>query len=240
MTVTKRGPRGPYAKTALRRAGIVDAALALVIEKGHRDVTTTEIAERAGVTESTLLYHFPTKDHLLVAVLAESEERDRQREAALAASGNLHSETELAASEQSEREGRARPSDQEWNAEVIGRQAELNVAHAETLRLFVRMAAEATEPSHPAHDWFLAHHRAAYAEFADALRRMQDAGQAHPDVDPERFARQMVAVWDGLQSQWLIDPSFDLADEVVAAFRTLAREDAMAAKRAMEALAAGL
>ena len=188
MTVTKRGPRGPYAKTALRRAGIVDAALALVIEKGHRDVTTTEIAERAGVTESTLLYHFPTKDHLLVAVLAESEERDRQREAALAASGHVGREAGLAASEQSGREGRARPGDQEWNAEVIGRQAELNVAHAETLRLFVRMAAEATEPSHPAHDWFLAHHRAAYAEFADALRRMQDAGQAHPDVDPERFA----------------------------------------------------
>lgn len=218
VTSTKRGPRGPYAKTAQRRADIVAAALELVVDRGHRDVTTAEVAERAGVTEATVLYHFPSKDHLLVATLGRSEADDQQREAA------AHTPR----------------VDLVWTAESVGRQAEVNVGHAETLRLFVRMAAEATEPSHPAHAWFVEHHRAAYSQFAETLRGLQESGQAHPDVDPNRFARQMVALWDGLQSQWLIDPSFDLAEEVVAAFRTLAREDAMSAKRAMEALAAGL
>jgi len=209
-----RKPRGPYAKTAQRLADITDAALALVIERGHATITTADVAERAGLTEATVLYHFPTKDHIFVSVLGLKESRDV-----------------------SDLPGEMLDGDP---GPAIGKQAEINVSHANTLRLFVAMAAEACNPQHPAHGWFLQHRSGAREAFSAVLRQQQAVGRAHPDIEPDRFARQMVAIWDGLQSQWLIDPSFDLAEEVTAAFDTLTRVDTMAARRAMEALAAGL
>ena len=49
-------------------------------------------------------------------------------------------------------------------------------------------------------------------------------------------ARHLIAVWNGLQSQWLTDPAFDLADEIVQAWRRLTGQPAMEAKRALEAV----
>jgi hypothetical protein len=57
-------------------------------------------------------------------------------------------------------------------------------------------------------------------------------------MDPERFGRQMGAVWDGLQLRWLTGAGFDLTEEIMAAFRALSRQDAVEAKRALQALAA--
>ena len=44
---------------------------------------------------------------------------------------------------------------------------------------------------------------------------MRDAGQLRDGVDPQRAAAQMMAVWDGLQLQWLLDrSSVDVAAEL--------------------------
>lgn len=56
----------------------------------------------------------------------------------------------------------------------------------------------------------------------------------HPDLDPEPVARRLVAVWDGLQAQWLVTPDFDLADEILASFRQLSGQNVMEAKVAFE------
>ncbi len=68
-------------------------------------------------------------------------------------------------------------------------------------------------------------------EYADLM-----GGWAHPDVDPEQFARQFMALWDGLQAHWLTDPSVDLGAEVDAGLRALARRDAMRARVAINQL----
>ena len=197
---------------------IAEATLALVIERGHRNVTTAEVAERAGVTEAIVLYHFPSKDHLYVAALTFDRVRDEERwRGFFAESPPLDSALAIA--------GEA------------GRQASADVSHTNSLQLFVAMAAEACDPDHPAHEWFLAHHRSVRQGFADLLRAMQAVGEAHPGVDPDRFARQLTAVWDGLQEQWLIDPDFDLGNEIAQAFIALTRADAMAAKRALAEVA---
>ena len=207
--------RGPYAKTRERREAIANAALDLVNEQGHRSLGVAEVAERAGVTEATVTYHFPTRDQLLVAAIAASD---------------AHDEDQL-----------THTREPHWDiANLVGESAKIGAEHANRLRLFVAMASEAAVADHPAHEWLLTHHAAVRSNLAEALRMLQARGEAHPDIDPERFARQMVAVWDGLQSQWLVSPDFDLADEVATAFRGLARQDVMAARRAMEALAAEL
>ena len=68
--------RGQGAKTPERRAAIARAALDIVTEVGHRALTTAEVAARAGLSERAMLYHFPTRDHLLVAAL-ELADADR-------------------------------------------------------------------------------------------------------------------------------------------------------------------
>ncbi len=112
--------------------------------------------------------------------------------------------------------------------------------HVNRMRLFAAESAAAADPDHPAHEWFIRRSLAVRQGFAAMLRQLQTAGLAHPDVDPEQFARQMVAVWDGLQLQWLAEPTFALTEEVKRAFRTLGRFDLVEARRAIEELAAGL
>ena len=53
-------------KDKLRRS-IVDAAVALVAERGRTDVSMSAIAERAGIGRATLYNYFPDVDHILVA-----------------------------------------------------------------------------------------------------------------------------------------------------------------------------
>lgn len=72
--------RGPYAKTAGIRQAIAAAALDLVIERGHVDITTSEIAARAGMGKTAALYHLPTRDHMLIAAFIEHEERTHESE----------------------------------------------------------------------------------------------------------------------------------------------------------------
>ena len=51
------------------REAILDAAEAVVLESGTRHVTLDAVAARAGVSKGGLLYHFPTKEALLRAML---------------------------------------------------------------------------------------------------------------------------------------------------------------------------
>jgi len=212
MTDTSK-PRGPYAKTAAKRAAVARAAYDVVIEKGHRGLTTAEVAERAGISERAMLYHFPSRDHLLIAAMQFDEQRNAERA----------QDRELSGSE-----------DALYRIpQAFARQG---MQHAETLRLFSYLASAAQDPEHPAHDYMRAHNAAAVEGFASLVRSRQRKGLAHPDIDPETAARQMLGAWNGLQSQWLIDPSFDLADEVTQAFRRLSGQPTMEARALLDDL----
>ncbi|MGA0609252.1 TetR/AcrR family transcriptional regulator [Caldimonas sp. KR1-144] len=50
---------------------LLEAALALVVEKGYAGVRAEDIAARAGVSKGTLYLYFPSKDDLLKALIAE-------------------------------------------------------------------------------------------------------------------------------------------------------------------------
>ncbi len=52
-----------------RRAQILDAAAQVFARHGFRGATTRAIAQAAGVAEGTLFRYFPTKRHLLLALL---------------------------------------------------------------------------------------------------------------------------------------------------------------------------
>src|SRR5271168_3376924 len=52
-------------KTAETRRRLLDAAIVCLIDRGYSNTTTSEIAERAGLSRGAQLYHFPTKEELL-------------------------------------------------------------------------------------------------------------------------------------------------------------------------------
>jgi len=51
---------------------IIEAAMTLFEERGPRETTVAEIAERADVAPKTFFNHFPTKQHLLRAISEQS------------------------------------------------------------------------------------------------------------------------------------------------------------------------
>lgn len=66
MEVTK--PR----KSDETRARILEAALALFLERGYQETTMRAIAERAGVAAGNAYYYFASKEHLIQAFYART------------------------------------------------------------------------------------------------------------------------------------------------------------------------
>lgn len=178
-------------------------------------MTVAQVAADAGVSERTLFYHFPTRDHVLVAAL------------------------ELSDQETGDDMGSRDDDELDDVNQVVSALARLDAGHVWKVRLITYLSARAQEPTHPAHEYFLHHHEAAIQGFANMLRHRQHRGLAHPDLQPEAVARRLVAVWDGLQAQWLVAPSFDLAEEILASFRQLSGQNVMEARQAIEQALAG-
>ncbi|WP_051179487.1 TetR/AcrR family transcriptional regulator [Nocardia concava] len=78
------------------------------------------------------------------------------------------------------------------------------------IELFTHMQAAAADTRHPAHEFMREHYERGTAGFAELLRGMQRGGHVPESVDPEVMATAFMALADGLQSRWLIDPSIDM------------------------------
>jgi AcrR family transcriptional regulator len=59
----------------VRRAQILNAAVEVICERGLCDTRIADVAERAGTSSALILYYFESKDRLLAAALAFSDER---------------------------------------------------------------------------------------------------------------------------------------------------------------------
>lgn len=189
------GTRGPYAKTEARRAEILRTALEAFAERGFQGSSLREIAEAVGLSQAGVLHHFSSKEALLAAVLAEKD-----------AESVAHFE----------------------DANGIGILDALrgvvvsNVAQPGLVRLFTTLSAEAINDGHPAHTYFQLRYAGARDLLAAALKQGQADGDISPTVDAERAASLLLAIMDGLQVQWLLNPEFDMLagfDAFLDAFR---------------------
>ncbi len=204
-------PRGSSGRTRDRMALLSRTAYDLVAEVGHPQLTLAEVARRAGLSDAQVLYLFPSRDHLLVGALDHADART------------------LAAFDEARVAEAADPA-----AALAGVVARWS-SDGHLVRLHVSATAAASDPGHPAHAWAGRHRAAAASRCAALLRALQARGWAAPDVSPDGFARQLVALADGLRAASLVDHALDLATEVGAGLRTLARHDAT---RAAEGAAA--
>ncbi|MCZ4300059.1 MULTISPECIES: TetR/AcrR family transcriptional regulator [Microbacterium] len=72
--------------------------------------------------------------------------------------------------------------------------------------LFSRLAVDAADPEHPAHRYFLDRSERLRASLSQNL----GSSAEHPALDPDTLARVIQAVSDGLQLQWMVDPTVDM------------------------------
>ncbi len=57
-----------------KRAHILEAAMHLFATKGYKQTSTSELARMIGAAESTIFYHFRTKEDILLAILQNMRE----------------------------------------------------------------------------------------------------------------------------------------------------------------------
>jgi AcrR family transcriptional regulator len=177
-----------YPKGVARRAAIIEVATEFFGRVGYRGATMLQIAAACGISRAGLLHHFPTKESLLEAVLSERDRTNRER---------------LARDDVLADDGLGVLSD-------LVTVAEHNSTIPTIVNLFAVLSAEAGDPSHPAHDYFVRRYDSTRGRLQQALERSRDHGLLAPHVQPGSFAIELVAVMDGLQVQWLLAP--DLVD----------------------------
>jgi AcrR family transcriptional regulator len=192
--------RGPYRKTAARRQEILDSALAVFGKSGYAGGSLRDIADAVGISQAGLLHHFQSKSELLTAVL---ERRD---------------EDQLSMFE--------RPLGINTLVTVLD-VVEFNVAHRGTTELHCVLSAEATHVEHPAHRYFADRYAYLNRLLTKAFERVGQAGHLRAGVTARSASHCTFALMDGLQVQWLLDPtSVDMVGEMERYLRQLVKAEA--------------
>lgn len=186
---TRSTTRGAYANGTAARTRILETATAMFGEHGYRGTSLAAIGCAIDMTQQGVLHHFPTKVALLLAVLEERDRHDR----------------------------RTWPVDRGFvGTEVLDawdRAVAENVARYGLVRLAHVLAAEATETVHPAREHFLAHVEIGREMLREGFSAGVEAGELRADLDYELVIRQVIAMSEGLENQWLLDPEgIDIVD----------------------------
>lgn len=162
----------------------------LFAERGYTATSSRDVAEAAGISEAGLRHHFPTKVDLLQGVLALREELD------------------LAGTDAN----RTAPETLRRFLEII----EKNSHQRHVVELYVALSAEATDPAHPAHQYFVDRYSWVESLLVSVGEELSDSGALRSGLTPESFALTLIAVTDGLQLQWLLRPRVDMVGESAA------------------------
>ena len=187
--------RGPYRKTAARREEILDSALSVFGKSGYNGGSLREIADSVGISQAGLLHHFESKSSLLTAVLERRDEASLSMFEGPLGVGTLVTVLDV---------------------------VEFNVAHRGTTELHCVLSAEATHVEHPAHRYFAERYAFLIRRLTKAFERMGEARQLRAGVKPATSSRCTLALMDGLQVQWLLDPtSVDMVTEMEHYLRQL-------------------
>lgn len=176
-------PRGQ--DSAIVRDQALRAAIKLIASQGYDATSMVQVADAAGISPSGLAHHFPSKSALLGAVLEYRDGMDM-----------LPTTTDSGP----------------WSAfDGLVRLAQTNTERQQLVALYTTMIGEAARPEHPAHAWMLRHYQLVLDLLRDSIRAGQGRGVVREGAPADQIARQTVALMDGLQVQWLLDPTVDMA-----------------------------
>ena len=177
-TTAPRRTRQSRVSTELRQERVLEEATRMIAERGYKDISIQEVADRCRISKTLLLYYFGSKDGLLVALLQFRVSRDTAALAWLRSEVTSRGELTLKSVHK-----------------MLHAIVERNVSQPEILRFYCVLRAEALDRDHPAHAFFLEHQRSTLHRYEQIL--------ATNDPQPEFTARQLMAVMIGLEEQWL-------------------------------------
>jgi AcrR family transcriptional regulator len=179
---TAASPRRSYAKGVARRQEILDRAIEVFADKGAEGTSLRAIAEKIGVSHAALLHYFGSREELLVEVL---------------------------------REGERRRFDPDQKREVVGmmvRAAERNVTIPGFVALYTMLLAGSLEADKQySREFFSARFARIREELESLIREGQEEGTIRRGIEPAAMAALVIAASDGLQIQWLLEPTVDIA-----------------------------
>ncbi|GAA4070905.1 TetR/AcrR family transcriptional regulator [Microbacterium laevaniformans] len=179
------GRRGLQPKGVARRQEILDRAIEVFRERGADGTSLRRIAEAIGVSHAALLHYFDSREQLLVAVYAHAEIRRNAGADPIVTPGV---DTMIAA-------------------------AIANVDVPGLVQLYTTLLAASLEAGNDVgREFFSARFERVRDELTSSFRRQQADGDIRDDVPAEELAALLIAASDGLQIQWLLEPSIGLSE----------------------------
>ncbi|MBZ5740681.1 TetR/AcrR family transcriptional regulator [Nocardioides mangrovi] len=175
-------PRAPRVSAEQRRQEILVAAHEVFGARGLHKASLGEIAERVGITHQGILHHFGSKEQLFVEVLAWREHLDV-----------------------ADFENHEPPRGPDLLRHLV-RTAAVNTGRVGLVQAYVVLSAESVTEGHPAQPSFRDRFSVLRGLIADALAASVPADLHPPEAEVDQAASAIIAVMDGLQVQWLLDP----------------------------------
>ena len=167
----------------MRRREILDASVEIFGSKGFTGGTLQEIADQVGMTHAGILHHFGSKDQLLLEVLLHRDETDVAH-----------------------LEGKHIPDGLALFRHLV-KTALLNAQRAGIVQAYAVLSAESVTDDHPGREFFQERYRNLRDEVSQAFH-VVCAEQGVDDRDSiADGAAAILAVMDGLQVQWLLEPT---------------------------------
>lgn len=199
-TTAPRVRRGSYAKSAEVQDRILEAATEKFAYGGYHAVTLKQIAAAAGVGERGLVYHFSTKEELLIAVLDRHEQRGGESVLAPCGAAGLGSILRIVA------EDASRPG---------------------LVELHCLLSAETIAPDHPAHERYRKRYSGLRGYLSLNFEELARRRQLVTGMAPAALASGLIALMDGLQLQWAHDKSTDLLGTIEGYLAGVLSQEAM-------------
>lgn len=178
--MTDAPKRGQYAKGEIKREEILDRAVEAFGKFGYHATSMREIAKVCGLSQAGLLHYYANKEALLLALV---QRRDASNTAEPVESVD------------------------EW-VEGLLRQVSRNESEKALTQLWANLVGEATDADFPAHDYFVKRYRKIRSSLTKQIAALE--GRETPNNEDAVKGALLTAMWDGLQTQWLLDPKFDM------------------------------
>ncbi|MGP9536779.1 TetR/AcrR family transcriptional regulator [Brachybacterium sp. AOP43-C2-M15] len=178
------GRAGSYSKGVARRQEILDRAGEVFRERGAEGTSLRQIAQAIGVSHAALLHYFESREQLLVAVYEHAE---------------------------SKRDTSRMYGDSISSVDVLVKAAMINLGVPGMVELYTTLVATALAvDGSPSNTFFASRFARIRDELTERLAREQSEGTVRDDVEPADIAALLIAASDGLQIQWLLEPSIEL------------------------------
>ena len=192
---------GGRPETARKRTEILQAAVETFGAKGSTNGTLADIAEQVGMTHAGVLHHFGSKQKLLLEVLTYRDQTDVEG-----------------------LEDKHIPGGPQLFLHLV-RTAYANARRPDIVQVFTVLSAESVTDDHAARSYFEERYRVLRSDVRAAFDVLCEEQGVTDRERIDKACASILAVMDGLQLQWLLDPSaIELGEATEFAISALVNE----------------